>query len=468
MDGLSRGARRSLRRAAGTGGRGILRELMPFPSVLRTRARPRPATLIAVGATALAVFASGQRATRPPNVVVIVIDTLRADHLRTYGYEKETAPFFSALARESVLFSTAQSTSAWTAPSTASLFTSLYPFQHNVVTGFMVAQSMAEGDAIELDRLPEDATTLPEMMKAAGYSTFGLTANINIGELMGFARGFDRFRNYTQDEPAEVLAKRARLWRPRMTSAAPYFLYMHFMDPHAPYREWSPWFEPPADPARRRMMAYDSEIAYLDSVLRDLYGFMGWERGTILIVTADHGEEFGDHNGRGHGKTLYAEMLNVPLLLHYPERFPARRITEPVGLIDILPTLRDLTGSAPGPREEGRSLVPLIGGAPADPEGRSLFAHLLRRDDGGRLLHSARRGRWKYIEGSSGERMLFDLSRDPHESTNLAEASHAVAERLRRNLHDFVRTARKLSGRPTTTVPDAETIQQLRSLGYVQ
>jgi choline-sulfatase len=441
---------------------------MPSPSVLRTRAPSRPATLIAVGATALAIFASGQRETRPPNVVVIVIDTLRADHLRTYGYEKETAPFISALARDSVVFSTAQSTSAWTAPATASLFTSLYPFQHNVMTGFMVAQSMAEGDAIELDRLPENVTTLPEMMKAAGYSTFGLTANINIGELMGFARGFDRFRNYTQDEPAEVLAKRAKLWRPRMASAAPYFLYMHFMDPHAPYRERSPWFEPPADPARRRMMAYDSEIAYLDSVLRDLYVALGWDHHTILIVTADHGEEFGDHNGRGHGKTLYSEMLNVPLLLRYPERFPARRITEPVGLIDILPTLRDLTGSGPGPREEGRSLVRLIEGTPVHAEPRSLFAHLFRRDDGGRLLHSARRGRWKYIEGTSGERMLFDLSRDPHESTNLVEASQAVAEHLRTNLHDFVRTARRLPGRPTTTVPDAETIQQLRSLGYVQ
>jgi arylsulfatase A-like enzyme len=401
-------------------------------------------------------------------VVVIVIDTLRADHLKTYGYETETAPFLSALARESVVFSAAESTSAWTAPATASLFTSLYPFQHNVVTGFMVAQSMAEGDAIELDRLPEDATTLPEMMKAAGYSTFGLTANINIGELMGFARGFDRFRNYTQDEPAEVLAKRARLWQPRMTSAAPYFLYLHLMDPHAPYREWSPWFQPPADPARRRLMAYDSEIAYLDSVLRDLYAAMGWDRGTILIVTADHGEEFGDHNGRGHGKTLYSEMLHVPLLLRYPETFPARRITEPVGLIDILPTLRDLTRSAREPRDEGRSLVPLIGGAPVDAERRSLFAHLFRRDDGGRMLHSARRGRWKYIEGSSGERMLFDLSRDPHESTNLVEASHAVAERLRSSLHDFVRTARKLSAPPATTVPDSGTIERLRSLGYVR
>ena len=113
---------------------------MPSPSVPRTREPSRPATLIAVGATALALLASGPRASPPPNVVVIVVDTLRADHLKTYGYETETAPFLSALARESVVFSAAQSTSAWTAPATASLFTSLYPFQHNVVTGFMVQE----------------------------------------------------------------------------------------------------------------------------------------------------------------------------------------------------------------------------------------------------------------------------------------------------------------------------------------
>jgi choline-sulfatase len=425
--------------------------------------------VIALAATALATVGSWRRPARPSNVVVIVIDTLRADHLPLYGYEKDTAPFLSALAADSVVFTAAESTSAWTAPATASLFTSLYPFQHDVVTGFMVAQSLqGQPEVIELDRLPDEVTTLPEVMKAAGYSTFGLTANINIGEPMGFARGFDRFRNYTQDEPAEVLAKRAKRWRLQMSAALPYFLYMHFMDPHAPYRERRPWFEPPADPDRQNIAAYDSEIANVDSILKDLYAAMGWERDTILIVTADHGEEFGDHRGEGHGKTLYSEMLHVPLLVRYPERFRARRIAEPVGLIDVLPTLRELTGSAPEPRDEGLSLVPLMRGAPIDPERRSLFAHLLRRDQGGRLLHSARRGPWKYIEGSSGERMLFDLSTDPRESANVVERGAVVAERLQATLRAFVRTARKLSGRPVIIPPDPETIEHLRALGYVQ
>jgi arylsulfatase A-like enzyme len=425
--------------------------------------------VIALAAAALATVGSRRHPPRPPNVVVIVIDTLRADHLPLYGYQRDTAPFLSALAADSVVFTAAESTSAWTAPATASLFTSLYPFQHDVVTGFMVAQSLqGQPEVVELDRLPDEVATLPEVMNAAGYSTFGLTANINIGEPMGFARGFDRFRNYTQDEPAEVLAKRAKRWRLQMSAALPYFLYMHFMDPHAPYRERRPWFEPPADPNRRNIAAYDSEIAYMDSVLKDLYAAMGWERDTILIVTADHGEEFGDHRGEGHGKTLYSEMLHVPLLVRYPERFPARRIIEPVGLIDVLPTLRELTRSAPEPRDEGLSLVPLLRGAPIDPERRSLFAHLLRRDQGGRLLHSARRGPWKYIEGSSGERLLFNLATDPRESANVVERGAIVAERLQATLREFVRTARKLSGRPIIIPPDPETIEHLRALGYVQ
>jgi choline-sulfatase len=443
---------------------------MPGRSLPSPRRAPSLATVIALVAAASAAVAAWVRSPRRPNIVVVVIDTLRADHLPVYGYAKDTAPFLSALAAESVVFSTAQSTSAWTAPATASLFTSLYPFQHNVVTGFMVTQKIqGQGQAIELDRLPEDVATLPEVMKAAGYSTFGLTANINIGDLMGFARGFERFRNYTQDEPAEVLAKRAKLWRPRMEAAAPYFLYLHFMDPHAPYREWAPWYERPPDPARRREVAYDSEIAYLDSILADLYSAMRWDRDTILIVTADHGEEFGDHDGRGHGKTLYAEMLNVPLIVRDPQRFPGpRRVTEPVALIDILPTLRELAGLPPEPRDEGLSLLPLLAGAPPDPGRRSLFAHLLRRDEGGRLLHSARRGQWKYIEGTSGDRMLFDLSRDARESTNLVDRSATVAAHLQSGLREFVRTSRKLSGKPVTTVPDAQTIEHLRALGYVQ
>jgi arylsulfatase A-like enzyme len=423
---------------------------------------------LAVAAAAAAFFGPAPPPRRP-NVVVILIDTLRADHLPTYGYRGDTAPFLTRLAEESVVFSSAQSTSAWTAPATASLFTSLYPFQHQVVTGMMVTQQMHEiGKEIRLNRLPLDVPTLPEVMKSAGYSTFGVAANVNIGPTMGFARGFDRFRHVTGATEAPVLAEKVTQWERRLRTASPYFLYMHFLDPHAPYNQNAPWFVATGDPAADRVAAYDSEIRLVDSVLEGLYRSLRWDRDTLLVVLADHGEEFGDHGGKGHGQTLFSEMLHVPLIVHWPARFAPRRVAEPVGIIDVLPTLREMAGAPADSRDAGRTLRPLLEGGPSDPERRSLFAHLLRRDQNDRLLHSVRRGRWKYIEGTSGDPLLFDLARDPRETANLVEESPTLAGHLRTNLRTSVRTAQSFSGGQAATVMDPETAETLRSLGYVQ
>jgi arylsulfatase A-like enzyme len=161
-------------------------------------------------------------------------------------------------------------------------------------------------------------------------------------------------------------------------------------------------------------------------------------------------------------------MLHVPLLVHYPQGFRPRVVAEPVGLVDILPTLRELTRSPREERDEGSSLVPLLQGGPIDPERRPLFAHLLRQDLGGRLLHSVRRGPWKYIESGSGEALLFDLSADPEERKDLTEASPEIAGRLQAGLHGFVRESRKLPARPVLAAPDPGAIERLRSLGYVR
>src|SRR5688572_5847740 len=305
-------------------------------------------------------------------------------------------------------------------------------------------------------------------MKTAGYSTFGVSANVNIGTVMGFARGFDHFRHFSSDAPATSLAEKVKQWERRLRAKSPYFLYIHFLDPHAPYQQNAPWFVPAGDPEADRVAAYDSEIRLVDSALEDLYRTLGWERDTLLIVLADHGEEFADHGGRGHGQTLFSEMLHVPLIVHEPRRFAPLRVAEPVGLIDVLPTLRDVTGLPADPRDEGRSLRALLEGGPNDPERRSLFAHLVRRDQGGRLLHSVRRGRWKYIEGTTGEPLLFDLAHDPRETANIVRASPTLAAHLRTNLRESVRSARTFAGARTSTVVDPETAETLRALGYVQ
>ena len=426
--------------------------------------------LVAAAAAVAALVAPAPEAARPrPNVVVLLVDTLRADHLPVYGYRGDTAPFLARLAERSVVFEAAQSTSAWTAPATASLFTSLHPFQHHVDTGFMVTQQMREiGQEIRLNRLPADVPTMPEAMRAAGYATFGIAANVNIGEVMGFSRGFHRFRHFPEDVPATVLGEKAAQWGRGMLASRPYFLYMHFLDPHAPYRENAPWYAATGDPAADRVAAYDSEIRLVDSVIETLHHALSWDRDTIVIVTADHGEEFGDHGGRGHGQTLYAEMLHVPLIVHAPGVFAARRVAEPVSLIDVLPTLRDLAGAPAEARDEGRSLRPLLEGGPSDPERRSLFAHLLRRDQDDRLMHAVRRGRWKYIEGTLGEQLLFDLHHDPRETANLVDSSPALAGHLRTNLRESVRGAKRFAGSQGSMVMDPETAETLRSLGYVQ
>jgi arylsulfatase A-like enzyme len=425
--------------------------------------------LAAAAAAVAALLAPAPEAARPrPNVVVLLVDTLRADHLPAYGYGKDTAPFLSRLAERAVVFDAAQSTSAWTAPATASLFTSLHPFQHHVDTGFMVTQQMREvGQEIRLNRLPADVPTMPEAMRAAGYTTFGIAANVNIGQVMGFSRGFHRFRHFPEDVPATVLGEKAAQWGRGMRASRPYFLYMHFLDPHAPYRQNPPWFAATGDAAADRVAAYDSEIRLVDSVIERLHRALEWDRDTILIVVADHGEEFGDHGGRGHGQTLFSEMLHVPMIVHAPGRFAPRRVAEPVSLLDVLPTLREIAGAPAEARDEGRSLRPLLEGGAQDPERRSLLAHLLRRDQSDRLLHSVRRGRWKYIEGTRDPELLFDLARDPGEQSNLVAARPALAGHLRENLRGTVRGARTFAGSQGTTIMDPATAETLRSLGYV-
>ena len=424
--------------------------------------------LVVVSLVVLGGLAAWQWREQRPNVVVVVIDTLRADHLPTYGYARNTAPFLAELASRSVTFEAAQSASAWTAPATASIFTSLYPFQHGVTTGFMVTERLQEGDAsFELNRIPDELETMPEAMKRAGYSTWAVTGNVNIGAAMGFFDGFDFHHNFSQDMTAKELSAKVERWKPRLEEQAPYFLYVHYLDPHAPYRPNKPWFDPATEGLARRISAYDSEIAFTDSMIGALYRSFGWDRDTIVVVTSDHGEEFGDHGGKGHSETLYSEMLSVPLIVSFPGgEFAGRRIQEPVGTIDVLPTLRELVGLPPDLIAEGRSLMPLLRAAAPPSGARPLFSHLLRVDQGNRWVRAVRRGEWKLIESATGG-LLFNLRRDPGEKIDGRGEEPRIANLLEQELRRFVDTSRKFSGRGSATL-DAEAVETLRSLGYVR
>lgn len=424
-----------------------------------------------------------------PNVVVIVIDTLRADRLPFYGNEINTAPFLDELASRSTVFETAYSPSGWTAPATASLFTSLYPNQHGVWTGFRASERMG----LRYNRIPDVAETLPEVMKRLGYRTYGVADNINISEEMGFSDGFDRFERHPY-ESALVLQKVVNGWREEMEAGERYFLYLHFIDPHTPYKarkefmvrgssaghleRLKAWNQGTPGQHRwvfRNLALYDSEIGFVDQVIAELYEAFGWHENTLVIVTADHGEEFYDHGNARHGDRMYQELVRVPLLIHFPRHFAPARVVANVGLIDVLPTIRDVLGDDYTDDNTGLSLLPLLAGGGEESLGpsRPLFG-FYRNEHPEQDQEISRSAvileNWKYIRLAPEDREeLYDLSVDPAERNDIALESPDIVRGLRRRLDEFEKSAPKLP-RSYFDVEqqDEEMNEHLRALGYVE
>src|SRR5438270_8748489 len=266
------------------------------------------------------------------NVVLVVIDTLRQDHLGTYGYARNTAPFLDELARHGAAFD-GLTPAPWTKPATASLLTGLHPVHHQAIG--------------RLDRVPDGAVLLAERLQREGYHTLGASANGWVTNAFGFERGFDTFF-YQADDRAAALNRQIV---PRLDHLKPpFFLYVHFVDPHLPYAPAIRWDgrRPPTPPrpvtveeadathfghrspellARARDL-YDAEIRETDDGLRALVGQLlrrGLMKNTVLVVTADHGEELEDHGRMSHGQTVYQEVLQVPLVVCAPGIVPSGR-----------------------------------------------------------------------------------------------------------------------------------------------
>jgi len=403
-----------------------------------------------------------------PNIVLIVIDTLRADHLAFYGYEHDTAPFLSELAESGLVFENVVAPSSWTAPSTASLFTSLEPVQHGVLSGVLATKKMQEFDeSVTLNRIPGEIVTLPEILKSAGYATFGVSDNFNVSQALGFDQGFDAFvmHNY---EGAPGVNAQVKRWTSRILRSDPYFLYLHYMDPHFPYHPWDPWYEEPSSPDEFGQARYDTEIRYVDEHIRALFDELGWREDAVVIVTSDHGEEFGDHGWVQHGKTLYEEVVRVPLLLHVPGD-AGGRVTDPATLLDVLPTIRDIALLGEDALDEGVSLWPAREGEPVASPDRLRLGHVRRQVyRGGLTRRSARRDGWKYIESSDGTAELYELGKDPHEATSRLEDRPDIAEQLQQAIEDFEARCVRFLPEETKTSLDAATLERLRALGYVR
>ncbi|MDP6528737.1 MAG: sulfatase [Gemmatimonadota bacterium] len=482
---------------------------------------------------------SGSAPGDAPDVVLVLVDTLRRDHLSAEGYARTTSPSLDALAAEGARFPRFTSPSCYTKPAVASLLTSRYPSGHRV--GHLRSV------------LPERLPTLVEAFRDAGYRTAMFCSNPIISAEFGFSQGAEVFHALEKEFTSKTRLGYAlfrlaeggrnlpgvRLWSGlllgmekrvlrgpgaeatslsapdvteafldwrRSLSGAPSFAYLHYMEPHAPYRVPegeapdfagdgpAPVAEHPStvglflpfsraqsvpDETREGMiLAYDAEIAYLDRVLGGLFDTLRTHpasgRGTLLAVTSDHGEEFHEHGGWGHGQSLYEELLAVPLVLAGPGVPEGVVVDQAAGLLDVGPTLLDLAGLETPAGMSGRSLRSVLeaassGNVPEPSSEDEVFAEILYGKN--YRARSLRRGEWKVIVSRLDDReevRLYHLMTDPGELRDLAgEQPDRLAE-LRDRLRARVDLAREGGAPEASAQFDPVTEERLRALGYLK
>ncbi|MDX1631559.1 MAG: sulfatase, partial [Thermoanaerobaculia bacterium] len=379
-----------------------------------------------------------------PNVFIYLIDTLRADHLGCYGYPRPISPEIDSFAGNAVLFRRAVAPSSWTRSSVASLLTGVHPRSHGAIG--------------RDDALPEEARTLAELLQDAGYRTTAFITNGNVGARAGFAQGFDEFRHLEEEDTERIHRFSDELneaffdWLDsEPETSEPLFAYVHATDPHGPYTPPEPFrsrfasrvrdpqvglMEPlqeltrgervPTDSLRRDLLAlYDAEIAFNDAqfgAFLDGLEARGLDRSSVVVLVSDHGEEFYDHGWWQHGKTLYREQIWVPLVVKLPREGAGGSVVEPVvGLVDVVPTLLELAGVDPPPLVQGESLLPLLSGGDVPGGPRRAFAHLdLDQRFGESVVTRDSHFVFHRNEHWTGPG-LFDWSRDPEETRNLAD-----------------------------------------------
>ncbi|NOZ79854.1 MAG: sulfatase [Acidobacteria bacterium] len=427
-----------------------------------------------------------------PSILLVTVDTMRADHLPVYGYGRKTAPYLTSLAKSATVWTRAYSTSSWTVPSVTSLLTGVYPATHGVIHGVIRGKHVFKQEII-----PDDLPRLAEVLKAAGYSTFGITANPHLDREHGFARGFDHF-TCLGIGTAEQVNEAIRGWADAIRSApGPVFVWLHYFDPHYPYHRHPPWSSRfagnptahelevireiaqtwPKTPAeirrnKKRYLVvgkglYDAEIRYWDTSFQALLEQLPALAGYLLVVTADHGEEFWEHGRLGHGIDLYNETVRVPLIIRLPGGGPAAVKADPVSLLDLPPTLVQAAGGTIPPGWQGRSLwASLVSDKPLAP--RPLLADLNRFEDKPRRL-ALITTHFKLIfnVGTKAEE-LYDLDSDFGEKQDLSSREPQKTRTLHAQLVDLVRSLPVARQNPAATTISRERMKQLRSLGYLR
>ncbi len=428
---------------------------------------PRRLRLLLPVLVLLALGACGGR--ERLNLVLVTFDTTRADRLHPYGFDGVATPTLDALASEGVLFERARSSVPITLPSHTTILTGRYPPMHGVRDNGLFV-------------VPAEATTLAETLAAAGYRTAAAVGAYPLLAKFGLAQGFELYDDrldrayedfrgqrvrgkvsnvFFDERPAERVNEAVYPWLEEHHDE-PFFLWVHYFDPHQPFVAPRPYSELYTDDA------YAGELAYADESLGTLLATLrrlgAYDR-TIVVFTADHGEGLGEHGEITHSTLLYDTTLHVPLIVRAPGVAGGRRIATPVSHVDVLPTLLDLLELPPPSGLDGHSLAAVLhgGAAPEAPP----YAETLspRLGHGWGELRSWIDGDWKLVYGPRVE--LFDTARDARELDNRLAVEPERARRMEESLRRFL-AERAPSGPRVARSPDAETRRRLEALGYVQ
>jgi arylsulfatase A-like enzyme len=438
----------------------------------------------AIALLGLAALACSPPAQRPSGVLLIVVDTLRADHLGLYGYARPTSPAIDARAARGAVFERAFASSPWTLPSFASLYTGRQPGAHGAGT------RIGGGPRPDYAPIPAALPMLSERLRDNGFLTGALVANPFLHPVFGTARGFEQyaylFRSHLDTPHAGALVDHALRWLSER-GEQPFFLMLHLMDPHMPYdppegargrfttgqRSYMKLpFNLPGNTVPEWLLAsegdrafvsaaYDEEILGVDQALARLFEALDrdprFER-LLVVLTSDHGEELFDHGGFEHGHALHQELLRIPLIVWAKGVRPAR-IATPVSHVDLLPTLLDALG-LPLPGDlDGVSLWPLLQGGEPPAETRLLVAERMLYGPERRALV---RWPWKSIATDGAPAQLYDLAHDPGEASDLSASRPDQLAALRAAGEALARAPAPARGAGI----DAATRQQLESLGY--
>lgn len=424
-----------------------------------------------------------------PDILLLTIDSVRADHTSAYGYDRETTPTLRALAARGTRFDRAYSTASWTSPSIASLLTGVLPSQHGVTQLHIVPDGGVETEALSAE-LPSLASSLHDV----GYRTMGVTVTPLLDAAVGFGRGFDEYACLGFVDRETVRSSLGSRIEHLRASDTPYFLWIHIIDPRIPHTPTDPQFSTwwPATRARHPTLdfalsgialgailirdqipipegieyattAWDSEIRSADDFLEHV--LVELDDGHLaVVVTSDHGEELNEHHRVGHGSTLFEEVVHVPLVIALPDQ-EASVATPLVSLIDVLPTLLELA-DAPIPEGiAGRSLMPAMRS-----EAFPLTRDIVMETGGTTLVRGIFDGRYKYAERLMPTHIeaLFDVEEDPYEEHSILAAHPEIADPLRARLHATLDAA-------AARRPEAVTVElpitalprhQLQTLGY--